>query len=92
MVQLDAPGDGAVVLDVSNVSPPIPPDVEAQLFSAFRPTLADPARLSRSRTGLGVGLHIAQAIALAHGGSIEYNHADPFVVFSVRLPIVVVSG
>ena len=29
----------------------------------------------------------AREIAVAHGGSIEYSFADPYVVFSVRLPV-----
>ena len=82
-VQLAAHG-GQAVFEVSNVSPPIPADVEPQLFNAFkRRDHANP----RNRSGLGLGLYIAHAIVDAHGGTIVYRYAEPCVVFSVRVPL-----
>jgi signal transduction histidine kinase len=82
-VQLAAQ-DGQAVFEVSNVSPPIPADVEPQLFNAFkRRDHANP----RNRSGLGLGLYIAHAIVEAHGGTIVYRYAEPCVVFSVRVPL-----
>lgn len=82
-VQLGAQGN-QVTFEVSNVSPPIPADVESQLFHAFkRRDQANP----RNRSGLGLGLYIAQAIVEAHGGTIVYRYAEPCVVFSVRVPL-----
>lgn len=75
--------DGQATLDVSNVSPPIPPEVASQLFNAFKRRDHNP----RNRNGLGLGLYIAQAVVSAHGGQIGYAHAEPFVVFSVRFPL-----
>ena len=83
VVQL-ASGDGHVTLDVSNVSPPIPGDQQSQLFAAFkRREVANP----RNKNGLGLGLYIAHAIVEAHGGTVGYSYADPYVTFSVRLPL-----
>lgn len=82
VVRLDQQ-DGEATLAVSNVSPPIAPDVEAQLFNAFK---RREHNNPRNRSGLGLGLYIAQAIVSAHGGQIRYTHAEPFVVFSVRFP------
>jgi light-regulated signal transduction histidine kinase (bacteriophytochrome) len=82
-VKLAAHGDQAV-FEVSNVSPPIPADVEPQLFNAFkRRDHANP----RNRSGLGLGLYIAHAIVEAHGGTIAYRYAEPCVVFSVQVPL-----
>jgi signal transduction histidine kinase len=82
-VKLDRQGDEAV-FEVSNVSPPIPAEVEAQLFNAFK--RREQTNL-RNRSGLGLGLYIAQAIVNAHGGQIHYTHVEPCVVFSVRFPL-----
>ena len=82
VVQLSA-DDGFVMLDVSNISPPIPHEQHAQLFTAFkRREVANP----RNKSGLGLGLYIAHAIVQAHGGTIGYSYAEPYVTFSVRLP------
>jgi two-component system, chemotaxis family, sensor kinase Cph1 len=76
--------DGQATFEVSNVSPPIPAEVESQLFNAFK--RRDHANV-RNRSGLGLGLYIAHAIVEAHGGTIVYRYAEPCVVFSVRVPL-----
>ena len=49
--------------------------------------------LNRPRTdrpvqpGMGVGVLVARAIVEAHGGTVGYSYADPYVTFSVRLPL-----
>lgn len=79
-----ATDNGFMTLDVSNVSPPIPGDQQSQLFTAFkRREVANP----RNKNGLGLGLYIAHAIVEAHGGTVGYSYADPYVTFSVRLPL-----
>ncbi len=76
-------GNEAVV-DVSNAGEPIPPDVAATLFNPFkRASLNNP----RNRTGMGLGLYIAQQIVREHHGEIAYRHDGSEVIFSVRLPL-----
>ena len=66
----------------------IPPEVESGLFNPFkRSSLNNP----RNRTGMGLGLYIAQQIVHEHQGEIDYRHVDGAgsgrVVFTVRLPL-----
>ena len=76
--------EGMVRLEVRNSALPIADDLVPHLFSAFkRQTEAN----ARNKGGLGLGLHIAQAIALGHGGTIAYAHDGQQVVFSVEWPI-----
>ncbi|MBN9412113.1 MAG: GAF domain-containing protein [Burkholderiales bacterium] len=80
-VQL-AESDGTAVLDVSNTGDAIDPAAVDALFDPLRrPTPGERAG------GLGLGLYIARSIARAHGGELDYAFADPFVVFSLTLPV-----
>ncbi|MDN4038286.1 ATP-binding protein [Massilia sp. YIM B02443] len=76
--------DGQAVIEVSNVGKSIPPEVAATLFNPFKRTsLNNP----RNRTGMGLGLYIAQQIVREHRGEIRYRHEDDRVIFEVRLPL-----
>ena len=76
-------GEEAVV-EVSNAGGPIPPELVATLFNPFkRASLNNP----RNRTGMGLGLYIAQQIVREHHGEIAYRHDGNEVIFSVRLPL-----
>lgn len=83
IVQLSLQGED-VSFEVSNSAPPIPDELLPHLFSAFK-RQTQPG--SRNRSGLGLGLHIAQAIAQSHGGTLDYTYAEPYVVFSARFPV-----
>lgn len=83
IVQLSQHAD-RVHFEVSNHAPPIAPELVPQLFSAFK---RHRQINERNRNGLGLGLHIAQAIAAGHGGSLEYAYAEPYVVFSACFPV-----
>ncbi len=74
-------GPNEVSIEVSNGGPPIPPEVLARLFEPFR-------RAERERPGgLGLGLFIARAVAVAHGGEIEARSAEGRrTAFTMRLP------
>lgn len=85
LVQLNQWGDSAT-LEVSNVGEAIDTQDEQSLFDPFR------SQSNKVNTGLGLGLYIAQHIVRGHGGDISYTHADPYVVFSVRLPMQQASG
>jgi light-regulated signal transduction histidine kinase (bacteriophytochrome) len=80
--------NGVAEVVVANVSAPIPPELESGLFNPFkRSSLNNP----RNRTGMGLGLYIAQQIVREHEGEIVYYHEDGpaggRVVFTVRLPL-----
>jgi chemotaxis family two-component system sensor kinase Cph1 len=76
--------DSRAVVHVRNRAARIPAEIAADLFSPFK---RNSSESSRNRTGLGLGLYIAQQIAFGHGGSIEYRYDEPYVVFIVDLPL-----
>jgi signal transduction histidine kinase len=53
-------------LSVSNAGPPIPPDALQHVFEPFYRSRSD-----RPTEGLGLGLYIAEQIAMAHGGTLS---------------------
>jgi sigma-B regulation protein RsbU (phosphoserine phosphatase) len=74
-----------VVLQVHNGGAPIPEQLLPHLFDPFRRG-AEQGRSPRG-LGLGLGLYIAQQIALAHGGEITVrSSAAAGTTFTVRLP------
>lgn len=74
---------GEVVLSVRNPAPPIAPDMAAQLFTPYKKqSLAN----ARNKGGLGLGLYIAREIVRGHGGTLQYSHEAPDVVFTARFP------
>ena len=80
--------DGQAAIVVANAGAPIPREIESGLFNPFkRSSLNNP----RNRSGMGLGLYIAQQIVREHGGEIAYRHeagaAGGRVVFTVRLPL-----
>ncbi len=73
-----------VVVEIADSGPGISADQVEQIFERFH--RADTAR-SRATGGWGLGLAIAQSIAVAHGGVIEaHPAATGGSVFTVRLP------
>lgn len=76
-------GREEVELEVSNEGTPIPPDLLPRLFEPFRRAAGDGAN---GHDGLGLGLFIARAIVIAHGGTIEARSASERTCFTVRLP------
>ncbi|MDD1017224.1 ATP-binding protein [Pseudomonas rubra] len=75
--------DQVFVLGVHNLGTPIAPQVMAQLFQPFtRP------RDDAPQPGLGLGLYIANQIALAHGGRMEVvSSVEAGTLFTFRLPL-----
>jgi len=73
-----------VQLVVCNVAPPIAEEQLPHLFAAF---MRQSAANARNKGGLGLGLHIAQAIVRGHGGDIAYRYQSPHVIFTARFPM-----
>ncbi|MDC0670767.1 sensor histidine kinase [Nannocystis radixulma] len=79
-----ANGDGdAVVIEIHNWGPPIPPHRHGSIFEAF-----EHGDLStQTRASLGLGLHISRQIVLAHGGTIDVcSSAECGTTFTCTLP------
>jgi PAS domain S-box-containing protein len=83
-VRLSIEGEREVRLKVHNRGPAIVPELIPVLFEPFR--RGSRADASGPR-GLGLGLHIAKQIAVAHGGSISVcSSPDEGTTFCVELP------
>jgi signal transduction histidine kinase len=71
------PGEGQVIVEVSDTGPGIPADLRAQIFKPFFTT---------KREGNGLGLAISARIITEHGGHIGYRcPPDGGTIFSVTL-------
>ena len=72
-------GDGDVVvrlradgLEVADAGPGVPEDLVEHLFEPFA---------SQRPDGVGLGLHLASAIAAAHGARLRYERRQPGCAF-----------
>jgi chemotaxis family two-component system sensor kinase Cph1 len=75
--------ENEVIFGVENRGSPIPDDVRADLFKAFKPAL----RVNqRNRTGLGLGLYIAHEIVQAHGGTLALHCDAGLITFTATIP------
>jgi heavy metal sensor kinase len=82
-VTLSAEAAQSLVLSVHDTGTGISPDDLPHLFERF--FRGDP---SRTQTGAGLGLSLAQAVARAHGGNIEVSsQPDRGSTFQVSLPL-----
>jgi signal transduction histidine kinase len=81
-VEVDGEAADFVRLKVANRGV-IPPEVFPHLFKAFGPNNNG----SRSREGLGLGLHIVHEIARMHGGTVDVKSDETGgTVFTIELP------
>jgi PAS domain S-box-containing protein len=80
-----------VLLSVHNLGAPVPEELMPHLFDPFKRRPED-QRPHEGRSGvrsLGLGLHIVQQIALAHGGTVEvHSTAEKGTCFTVHWPCV----
>jgi len=80
-VRVSLAGEGeAVLLNVSNRGPVIPPELVDRLFEPFRQGTDSGGR------GLGLGLFIVREIVRAHGGTIDVRSCADLTTFAVTLP------
>lgn len=86
-VMVSVSGQGAaVIVQVSNLGPPIPDEARENLFSPLRQAATTEAERQAGSSGLGLGLYITKEIALAHGGTVEVQSGDEGTTFRVQLP------
>ena len=71
----------SVTLAVENPGPPLPEELQAELFDSMVTV-----RKGDSDKHLGLGLYVARLIAEGHGGSISAANTGSGVRFSVALP------
>jgi len=77
--------DDQVVLAVHNEGPAIPAESQRHLFNPLTRRIIPENK--RTSAGVGLGLYIAQQIALAHGGAIGLTSTDEQgTTFTVTLP------
>ncbi len=74
--------DGCFEMTVANAGEPIPETVLARIFEPFSRGTVQP-----SREGMGLGLYIANQIALAHSGSLEVRSIQDETRFTFRMPL-----
>ncbi len=70
-----------VVIGVSNPGPPLPDEMQTELFDSMVSV-----RKAGDDKHLGLGLYIARLIAEGHNGEISAENTDSGVCFSIRFP------
>ena len=71
-------------IEISNASAPLSPEELAKLFDQFY--RVDTSHSSQT-PGFGLGLTIAQQIAVLHGGTISVSHTGGVTTFEIVLPV-----
>ncbi len=71
--------DAVATVSVRDHGPGIDPDIRARIFQPF---VRDPGESG----GLGVGLYVARAIAVAHGGDLRLASGDDGACFVLSVP------
>ena len=74
-----------IALSVSNAGPPITPTDQERIFEPF---VQLDSSLTRSASGVGLGLHIVRRLVESYGGTVAVDSADGLVTFTVCLPLV----
>jgi chemotaxis family two-component system sensor kinase Cph1 len=77
--------DTLLTLTVTNVAPPIAPEVIELMHDPFKTGTLNPSN-ARNPGGLGLGLYIASEVTRAHGGTLRYAHDGERVSFAMEIP------
>jgi heavy metal sensor kinase len=81
-IDLSQPDSGWLAIAIRDSGPGIPPEDQPKVFDRFYRV-----DTSRSQSGVGLGLSIAQWAVRAHGGDISVRSASPLgTIFEIRLP------
>ena len=88
-VEVEVPGEEAVVIRVRDDGKGIPADVLPHVFNPFRQGDSQDADEKSASGGLGLGLAIVRQLVEMHGGEVSADSPGPGQgsVFEVRLPL-----
>ena len=79
-------GQGMLAVSVTNAGPTI---TAADRKRIFEPFVQLDSSLTRSASGVGLGLHIVRRLVESYGGTVDVSSADDLVTFTVTVPAVV---
>ena len=79
-------GPARLAVSVTNAGPPI---TAADRERIFEPFVQLDSSLTRSASGVGLGLHIVRRLVESYGGTVEVDSADGLVTFTIVIPAVV---
>ena len=78
-------GPALLAVSVSNAGPPI---TAADRERIFEPFVQLDSSLTRSASGVGLGLHIVRRLVESYGGVVDVDSVDDLVTFTVTVPTV----
>jgi signal transduction histidine kinase len=78
-------GPSLVAVSVANAGPPITPADRKRIFEPF---VQLDSSLTRSASGVGLGLHIVRRLVDSYGGTVDVDSTDAVVTFTVTIPTV----
>jgi signal transduction histidine kinase len=78
-------GPSLLAVSVANAGPPITPEDRERIFEPF---VQLDSSLTRSASGVGLGLHIVRRLVDSYGGTVDVESADGVVTFTITLPTV----
>ena len=81
-----AAGPSLLAVSVSNAGPTITPADRERMFEPF---VQLDSSLTRSASGVGLGLHIVRRLVESYGGTAAVDSVDGLITFTVAVPTVV---
>jgi signal transduction histidine kinase len=78
-------GPSLLAVSVSNAGPSITPADRERMFEPF---VQLDSSLTRSASGVGLGLHIVRRLVESYGGTVDVDSVDGLITFTVAVPTV----